>query len=287
MRQHWKIPAALLAIALLLTGCAGCGAKQAWDAADELRVTFIDVGKGDCILIERDGAFALIDAGYRETAADAVAFMKERGVETLEAFVVTHYDKDHVGGAAAVAEAFSVRQIYLPGYEGHSKYYTAFMQAIETKSLPAQRVTEDASFALSGAEFTVFASDVAYVYDGTEEGNDNDASLTIGLRYGQDSYLFAGDLERDGIDAFLAAGRGAFDVVKMPHHGSKKKNTDDFIESVRPKIAVVTDSADEPAESGTVQLLKQNGAAVYRTAVSGTVTVTSGGVGKYRAESES
>ena len=285
MKKRRRKLAALLALVLLLTGCAGCGAAQKpWDAAAELRVTFIDVGKGDCILIERDGAFALIDAGYRETAADVTAYLKDRGVTALEAFLVTHYDKDHVGGAAAVAEAFAVKQVYLPGYEGHSKYYTAFMQAVEAKSLPARRVTEDVTFDLSGVTFTVFASPVEYVYDGTQEGNDNDASLVVSAVYGQDSYLFAGDLEKAGISAYLAAGHGTFDVVKMPHHGSKKKNTDDFIADVQPKIAVITDSADDPAEDGTLKLLKKAAVTVCRTAVSGTVTVTSGGVGKYRVD---
>ena len=276
--------AALLALAL--TVCAGCGgAKKTWDPADELRVTFIDVGKGDCVLLERDGVFALIDAGYRETADAVTACLREWGVETLAFLIITHYDKDHVGGAAAIAENFAISQLYLPGYEGHSKYYTALMQVIEERSLPALRVTEDVSFTLSGVDFTIFASPVEYVWDGTEEGNDNDVSLVTEARYGQDSYLFAGDLEKAGISAYLAAGHGTYDVVKMPHHGSKKNNTDDFIEAVRPKIAVITDSPADPAEDATLTLLKQYSAAVYRTALNGTVTVTSGGVGKYSVDS--
>ncbi|MBQ6119319.1 MAG: MBL fold metallo-hydrolase, partial [Clostridia bacterium] len=212
---------------------------------------------------------------------DVLACLRARGVPRLDALVITHYDKDHVGGAAAVVNAVPVKQVYLPGYEGHSKYYTALMKALVENDLPYRQVKEDVSFALSGVSIAVYASAVEYVYDGTKEGNDNNVSLVIAASYGQDSYLFAGDLEKAGISAYLEAGRGAFDVVKMPHHGSKKKNTDDFIADVQPKIAVITDSAADPAEAETLELLADAGADVYRTGQLGTVVITSTGRGTY------
>lgn len=281
MKKICAILLALLTLAALAAGCAKRDGQTATDAAEQMRVTFIDVGKGDCILLEKDGVFALIDAGYEDTSDDVISFLKKQGVETLDAFIVTHYDKDHVGGAAAVAQAFAVKQCYLPGYTGHSKYYTALMKAIVERDLTYRQVTEDVSFTLSDVTVDIFASSVEYVYDGTEEGNDNDASLVISAVYGQDSYLFAGDLEKAGVSAFLAADRGTYDVVKMPHHGNAKKNTDDFIEAVRPKIAVITDGADDPAEEKTLNLLAQAGAKTYRTAEIGTITVISEGSGTY------
>ena len=281
MKKYCALLAALLALAALFTGCEKKPSDADTGATGQLRVTFFDVGKGDCILLEKDGAFALIDAGYADTADDVTAFLKERGAETLEAFIITHYDKDHVGGAAAVIDAVAVRQLYLPGYEGHSKHYTALMKAVAEKDLPYRQVTEDVSFTLAGADVTVFASSVAYYYDGTEEGNDNDVSLVVSAVYGQDSYLFAGDLEKAGISAYLAAGHGTFDVVKMPHHGSKKKNTDDFIAAVQPQIAVITDSADEPADNETLSLLTKANAKTYRTSENGTIVITSAGDGTY------
>ena len=281
MKKICAILLALLTLAALAAGCAKRDGQTATDAAEQMRVTFIDVGKGDCILLEKDGVFALIDAGYEDTSDDVISFLKKQGEETLDAFIVTHYDKDHVGGAAAVAQAFAVKQGYLPGYTGHSKYYTALMKAIVERDLTYRQVTEDVSFTLSDVTVDIFASSVEYVYDGTEEGNDNDASLVISAVYGQDSYLFAGDLEKAGVSAFLAADRGTYDVVKMPHHGNAKKNTDDFIEAVRPKIAVITDGADDPAEEKTLNLLAQAGAKTYRTAEIGTITVISEGSGTY------
>lgn len=281
-----KLTAIAAALAVLLSLLAGCGKKtepeENSSAANEMRVTFFDVGKGDCILIEKDGAFVLIDAGYADTADDVIAFLKERGVETLDEMIVTHYDKDHVGGASAVAEAFGITQLLLPDYVGTSKHYTALMKTVVERNLTYRQVTEDVSFTLAGIEFTVFASPVEYLAgDGEEEGNDNDVSLVVSAVYGEDSYLFAGDIEKAGISAYLAAGHGTFDVLKMPHHGGKEKNTDDLLANVSPQIAVITDSADEPAEDAVLALLAQAGAETYRTAERGTVVITGSGTGTY------
>lgn len=275
-----RVAAVILLAALILSGCAANRPPQETEAS-ALRVSFIDVGKGDCILLEKDGAFVLIDAGYADTAKDVCAFLSERGVRTLDAMIITHYDKDHVGGASAVLEAFPVRQLYLPGYEGASKHYRSLMKTVIEQSLPYRQVTEDVSLELAGVDMTIYASDVAYVPAGEKEANDNDVSLVVAAKYKKDSYLFAGDLEKAGIKAYLAKDHGAFDVVKMPHHGGYEKNTIDFIKSVGPRIAVITDSGEEPGDSETFLLLDAARAQVYSTGTMGTFTITGTGEGKY------
>ena len=252
------------------------------DQNESLSVTFLDVGKGDCILIEKDGHAALIDAGYEETSDQVLFYLRQNGISSLDWFVVTHYDKDHVGGAAAIAQNLSVGRVYLPGYEGTGEYYESFMNAIEEKNLPSQNVTEDIDLDLSGAQFRLCASDLEYIPDNKGgEGNDNDVSLVIELKWGGDSFLFAGDLEKEGIKSFLEADHGNFDVVKMPHHGRNESNTDDFIESTAPKIAVITDSKDEEAEKKVTKALKSADAQVYRSSKCGHIIIKSTGTGEY------
>ena len=280
MKHIFRRLAAALLLCGLLAGCVACAAAP--EPGGELTVTFLDVGKGDCILLEKDGTYVLIDAGYDSTADDVIAFLQQAGVERLDYFIITHYDKDHVGGAAAVAESFSVGQIYLPGYEGESRYYTAFMDVIAENALPAENVTKNVSFTLAGVRYEIYASELEYVFAaGEDEGNDNDVSLVIAAYYGRDSYLFAGDIEKDGIKSYLAAGHGTFDVVKMPHHGRKESNSDDFIDDTQMQIAVITDSADDEADSKILKWLGEAEAAVYRSSECGTIVVTSTGAGEY------
>lgn len=277
------IPALLLGC-VILTGTA-CSSQE--PESESLKVTVPDVGKGDCILIEKGGTSILIDSGYDSTSDEVISFLKKETSGRLDYFIVTHYDKDHVGGAAAVAKNLEIGQIYLPDYEGESKYYTAFMEAIAEKIPAVERVSENISFTLSGVSYEIYASDIEYSTgeDGSE-GNDNDVSLVISAKWNGNSYLFAGDIEKKGIKSFLQKNAGTFDVVKMPHHGREESNTDDFIESTQPKTALITDSEDDPAEDEVLALLEEAGAKVYRSSQCGTITITSTGNGEYAVTTE-
>ena len=262
--------------------------EEASDIGTEgLKVTIVDVGKGDCILVETDGKYVLIDAGYAETASEVISYFKDLGVERLEYVIITHYDKDHVGGAANIIKAFDIGRIYLPDYDGASKYYTAFKNAVSQYGLDTVRVSEDTVFSVSGAEFTIFPSDIAYVHEvWQEEGNDNDVSLVISLIYGEDSYMFAGDLEVEGVDSYLAKGHGQYDVLKVPHHGIKEKNTDELIEDVKPQIAVITDSEKDKADKKVLKKLNKAGADVYQSSECGTIVITGNGNGEYEVTTQ-
>ena len=252
-----------------------------------LRVTFVDVGKGDCTLIQSGSEVVLIDTGYQNTADDVLARLKKDGVNHLDAMIITHYDRDHIGGIRTIGEDVDVGTVYLPGYEGGDKNYRSCIKAVKELGVPTQLVTEELALNVGGAHLVVYPSDVAYVHDtGNGEGNDNDASLVATLSNGRDSFLFAGDLEEDGIDAYLKAGHGRFGVLKMPHHGEHASNTDEFLESVRPQFVVITDAENDPASKKTLKLLQSMNAETYRTSVDGTVVVDSDGSGTYKVSTQ-
>ena len=277
--------AALMCVIIL---GAGISVQAAESQTDDMKVTFIDVGKGDCILIETGGQTVLIDAGYAETAGDVISYLQDSGIERLDYMIITHYDKDHVGGASDIATSFDIGQIYLPDYEGVSKYYIAFKSTIGLHGLNASRVSEALSFQISDAEFTIYPSGVSYTHEttGKEEGNDNDMSLVISLYYGDDSYMFAGDLEEEGVDNYLAADHGQFDVLKVPHHGIKEGNTEDFIADVQPKIAIITDGDKDKADKKVVKKLKKADSECYQSSECGTIIITGNGTGNYEVTTE-
>lgn len=275
----------LLAILTLFTVTA-CGCSKSKNNADtantEMTVTCFDVGKGDCLLIEKDGTTVLIDTGYAATSDQIIAALEERQIESLDYMIITHYDKDHAGGAPYLLEKFPVGTLYLPAYEGNNKCYRLLASTCDTLQLQPQLVKETLSFTLAGVSWQIFPSDIVYDTDSGEEANDNDLSLVAGARYEKDSYLFAGDMEKAEIKSYLAAGHESYDVFKVPHHGNKAGNSDELIENVSPKIALITDSTDEPAESKLLSLLENASVTIYRTSLSGTITVTGTGSGSYR-----
>ena len=251
-------------------------------APSHVRVTVVDVGKGDCILLQADDASVLIDTGYENTADDVISCLQAQNVSKLEAMIITHYDRDHVEGMRAIGETVDVGTIYLPEYEGADKNYRTCIASAEALGVPVQRVTEELNLSIGNARLTVFPSGVAYKPgSGKEEGNDNDMSLVATLINGRDSYLFAGDLEEEGINAYLAASHGQFDVLKMPHHGQRSSNTTEFLDDVRARIAVITDAEKDPADKKTLKALKSANVDTYRTSSDGTVVIESDGNGEY------
>ena len=252
-----------------------------------LRVTFVDVGKGDCILLQSGNNAVLVDTGYENTTDDVLSCLQTHGVGHLDAIIITHYDRDHFGGISAIGKAMAVGTIYLPGYVGADKHYRTCISSVESLGVPTQRVTEEVNGHLGNASLTVSPSNVQYVLEaGETEGNDNDVSLVTSLVNGNDSYLFAGDLEEEGIAAYLAAKHGQFDVLKMPHHGGHSDNTSEFLNDVRPKLAVITDSKKESASKKTLKLLKSADVETYSTSSNGTIVIESDGGGTYSCTKE-
>lgn len=247
-----------------------------------VRVSFIDVGKGDCILLQSGQSAALIDTGYDRTSNEVLSFLRERGVDHLELLIITHYDRDHVGGVRAIGSEIAIDMVYLPAYEGVDKNYRTLMSAIETLGLPTRRIDKTLPLQLGDAHLSINPSGVTFVPDAKgDEGNDNDLSLVTSLTCGADTFILTGDLEKDGIEAYLNVGYGRFDVLKVPCHGEKCSCTVEFLEDVQPQIAIITDSVDDPAAKKTLKLLAEKGIDTYRTSVDGTIVVQGDGAGNY------
>lgn len=291
----------LLLAALLLTACSGnektaessepsdSSAKEATaeksEADDDptVEAVFFDVGKGDCILFTAGNSHVLLDTGYEETAGEILKELKERDVTSLDAMIITHYDKDHVGGAAEIASEIPVGTFYLPDYIGEADKCGDLLALIEKENLVSVRVSEKETFQAGTAEFIVNPALVSY---DTALENDNDASLIVEVYNGEDQWLLPGDVERDAIEAWLDEVDAEYDILKYPHHGKKEKNTSDFISGVSPEITVITDSEEEDASKKVLKMLEEEGVQVYRTSKNGTVTITGDGTGEFEVMSE-
>lgn len=275
--------------AILLSGCTDSRDSEAAPVggreqeAGTFRAVFLDVGKGDCILLSSEGRYMLVDAGYAETAEEVLDSLRACGVDSLDAMVITHYDKDHVGGAAEIAQEIPVNTFYLPDYTGDPDKCGDLLALIESQDLQAVQVSEDIRFSLGTAQIGVDAALIDY--DPVEK-NDNDASLLVEIFYGEDTWFLPGDIEEDAIEAWLADRAREYDILKMPHHGRKEDNTADLIKAVSPQIAVITDSPEEDASAKVLKKLEKRKARVLRTSENGTIAITGYGIGKYDVQTE-
>ena len=238
---------------------------------DWLKITAIDVGKGDCILLQRGDHAVLIDTGYEDTAGKVLGELGSAGVKKLEALILTHFHKDHIGGVSAVLKSFGACRIYMPDFVKDSEHFYTLVRTAEDLNTEIIRVVSDRRTDFFGAQIRMFPS--PFVYDGT---NENDCSMVCALSFGRVSFLFAADLQKDGIAAFLKDREEHFDVLKVPHHGNKKEGMAELLAAVKPSVAVITDSAAKPADDSVLEMLRACGAAVFRTSVQGSIAIECG-----------
>lgn len=272
MRHIRNRLAALAACLALLAGAAtGCRPQEPSSAPEgALTVTVLDVGKADCILLSCQGETMLIDTGTRESAGTMLAFLQEQGITRLDVLLLTHPDKDHIGGVPDLLEAVAPAQIIQADAEKDSDTYARYEEAVRDKGLSPLRLREELELELGGASVRLIPGKE------TSYDQSNDASILAEVTIGSRRFLFAGDAERERIQEYLDTGPEPVDFLKVPHHGGEEKNSALFFYTLSPDYAVITCSEAEPPDDEVLAALEMVGAEVFLTS-RGTVTAVSDG----------
>lgn len=252
-------------------------------ASGTLEVYFFDVGQGDSELIRLPGGEnILIDAGTSSTEDELVDELRSLGAETLDLVVATHPHADHIGGMAAVIDAFDVRQVVMPRISESdtptTKTYENLLQSIADKGLtitPAE--PGDELLSSGGAVLTVLAP------NGEDYGDLNNYSVVLRLTYGEDSFLFTGDAEEASEEEMLSLDWPlTATVLKCGHHGSETSTSPAFLDAVSPQYAVISCGVDNDyghPDAVTLEKLEAAGAEVFRTDLQGTILASTDGSG--------
>lgn len=287
-----KILAALLTAVFLLSGCsagrsagssdsgttsaAASGKSNSPDASavsGKLKIYFFSAGKADAILLYTAGAAVLIDTGEKGFGKKIVSYLKARGIDALDALILTHFDQDHVGGAAKVLKRVPVKQVYQSDCPKDSNEYANYVDALGAAGLTPVTVRKSTALTLGKLTLTVDPpKETSYAADPS-----NNSSLIVSAQYGKKRLLFAGDAEDARLGEFLSEKNGAYDLLKVPYHGRWQDSLADFISAVSPRYAVITSSDKQPEDAKTVSALKSAGAQVFLTRKSPVLAVCDGG----------
>jgi competence protein ComEC len=211
-----------------------------------LRLTVLDVGQGDAIVVEMpDGRAVLVDAGpagpMRLDVGERVVapFLWNRGILRLAGVAVTHDDGDHAGGAAAIRRLFTIDEEWT------------------STSLP------HGGRRFGRAEITPLPPTAA------AGGRKNDGALVLRIDMGLASFLLASDIGASRERELTAAGSNlASTVLKVAHHGSRSSTSTELVRAVGPRLAAISVGARNPyghPDAGVVARLAAAGARVYRT----------------------
>ena len=276
----------ILAAILCLTACDGKPTKEPEPdntfAKEGLQIHTISLGKADAILILADGEAMLIDAGYTEQGTTVTEYLKKQGVAKLKYLVMTHADKDHVGGMAEVIRSIPVEKVYLSPKKENSPEYAAMVQALNSTKTPYSFPELLSTFSLGKATFTVLAPGKKAL----EQGSDNDSSIVLRLVYGERTALLMGDaLSRTEKEMRENGYELAAEVLKVGHHGQGDATTKKFVREVAPLYAVITCSKEEEPDRDVLSVLRAFAAEVLRTDEKGTVVLTTDGA-KWEVKTE-
>ena len=238
--------AALCLLAVLLF----CGAASAREPA--LAVYFFDAGKADAILLTTENSAVLIDAGGKGFGKEILSYCAENGIEKLDYLIVTHFDKDHVGGAARVINQLPVGQVLQSNCPQNSDECENYREALRKAGLEPVTVREELRFTLDDVIFTVDPPRLEiYAKDPS-----NNSSLIVSVSCGVCRLLFTGDAENARLSEWLAGNPGEYDLVKMPHHGNWQRTLEPLLEETHPSLAVITSSLEKPESAKTLELLE-------------------------------
>ena len=265
--------AALMAVSTLtsLTSAAPRGS---------LRITSLDVGQGDAILVEVSGRRMLIDGGpdpsRLSAELDRVIPAWDRRIDVL---VASHPHEDHLAGLPKLLDRYRVSSVIGSEDRGGGPAASSWREILQRSNVSYHQVFTGERFSIGAAQLSVLWPDKAYL--SLPPGNDgralNDRSIVMRLDVPGFSALFTGDIESD-IDARILHNITApVDFLKSPHHGSKTSASSALLGVLNPRVAVVSVGAKNTyghPSPETLQRLGERGALVERTDQGGAVMIT-------------
>lgn len=259
--RRWLIIYALVLANLLVW-------KQYGHSQNNLQVTFLDVGQGDAILIRfPDGRHMLIDGGPRGSHSDAGAwviapYLRREGIDEIDALVLSHTDADHLGGFPYLMRNFKVREVWDNGQMKDTQLCREYLALIDSlritrRLLHAGAIVND----FAPAKIFILHPSEKFIQDNPTKLND--ASLSLKLSFGEIDFIFMGDVEDAG-EAVIPMFEELLEseVMKVSHHGSRTSSSQQILDSVHPKIAVISvgelNKFDHPHERVLARLVAMN-----------------------------
>lgn len=257
----------ILCCCAVLSLCVAMLASWTEPLLDDYRVTVLDVGQGQCILLQSKGKTYMVDCGgdYDEGAADtAAAALLSQGITHLDGLILTHYDKDHVGAAGYLLYRVDAGIVILPEDREADAWDASLFKHHDGD---VHRVKKTTQICWSDAKITL--------YPGWSSETSNESSLCVLFQTEKCAILITGDRSTVGEEVLLkTAALPQLDALVVGHHGAASSTGEALLETTRPKTALISVGKDNgynhPSEQ-VLERLEKYHCRIRRTDLEGTI----------------
>lgn len=266
-RERYKVR--LLLGSLLVTLVGAIFFSMHSSAGITLKV--FDVGQGQCVFLQNDMNAVMIDCGGDEdeyNGEQAARALLTSGYTGIDALILTHYDTDHVCGAMQFLSRIRVKQIIVPDLPDQTGNRETILRYAALADIPVLLVKRDMKLNFGSGELYLFAP---------EDPNVRNASLSALMSDEEYDILITGDMDETA-ERVLAATKQLPDleILIAGHHGAKTSTCTELLQRTAPDTVIISvgeNSYGHPAQE-VLDRIAAIGAAVYRTDLDGTITIT-------------
>lgn len=229
--------------------------------SDNMQVYCFSAGKADAFLITTQNSSVLIDTGEQNMGKKITKYLKQKDIETLDYLIITHFDKDHIGGAAKIIESINVQNILQTPRTENSEEYNNYQTSLGNKTINVTTVDGAISFVLDNVTYYVTAPQS----DNYRSDDDNNSSLITSVINGKNKLLFLGDAQDFRLAEFIDTNNITYDFIKFPYHGNWQESLTNLLDNTNPSYTVITSSDKEPENDKTINLLNDYGVQTFLT----------------------
>lgn len=241
---------------------------------NNIQIDFIDVGQGDCALIKTNKSAYLIDTGgnvffdFDIGENIVLPYLKKHGISRLDGVFITHFHLDHCKSLPLLMENLDIKNIFI-SYENHSSEIYNYIKEGDV----AVRILSEGDMICLGKDIILEVISPGIDYH-KRAFSENDMSLTFYLSYYDKNILFTGDIEKEAEELLLKNLDKEVYLLKVPHHGSKTSSTEEFLNILRPKLAVISvgrNNVHHHPDKEVIQRYTDIATEVYRTDTMGMI----------------
>lgn len=262
-----KRPVILVACAVLGL-CFSLLASWAEPLLDDYRMTVLDVGQGQCILLQSKGKTYMVDCGGESddsTADKAAAILNSQGIYRLDGLILTHSDRDHAGAVPNLLSRIPAEVLIVPLGQDESWY--SQLQSVH-----------DGDLVFAHNNLQIHWQDITIrVFASENYQSRNESSLCILFQHAKCAILITGDRSKAGeLELIQHNAIPDVDVLVVGHHGAKDATGELLLGAVNPETAVISVSAYNSFGHPAAEVLRRlnaYGCTVYRTDLHGTVII--------------